>query len=315
VKVLDSSVGNTVGAIQKMGAYISEYFMLYQRASGNSTRNIGDRMAITPGIVLMTVLFAGLYFCLKHKDKMIRFMIFMSVLLLWMSSNIFPWDFIVDHVPLMGWISIIQFPWRFLPFAQLFMSFLLCLLLVKVENETRERVEPVLLILLIITTTQLCSGVIQQRTHEELYNTAGIDSFFLVYKDYVRTGTEVDYFDGKVYTNNVEITGDYIRQGKYAIIECATTDSAEDAWVEFPIMNYKNYAAYGEDGRKFTIVDGNNNVVRVMLPGGYSGTVTVVYEIPKGYKTADICSLIAIIAGIAFGLSLKWRKRKAISHT
>lgn len=302
VKVLDGSVGNTVGSIQKMGAYISQYFMLYQRAYGNSTKNIGDRMAITPGIVLMTALFAGLYFSIKYKDKVIRFMTLMSVLLLWMSSNIFPWNFIVDHVPFMGWIDIIQFPWRFLPFAQLFLSLLLCLLLVKIENETRERVEPVLLLLLIVTTAQMFSGVIQQRTHEELYNAAGLDSFFLVYKDYVRTGTDVDYFDGKVYANNAEVTGEYTKQGKYAMIECQAADSAEDAWVEFPIMNYKNYTAYGENGQKFTVADGDNNVVRVMLPGGYSGTVAVVYEIPKGYRAADICSLIVLImmTGAAF---------------
>ena len=307
VKVFDDSVGNTVGSIQKMGAYISQYFMFYQRANGNSTTNIGDRMAITPGIALMAVLFVGIYFCIKYNDKMIRFMTVMSVILLWLSSNVFPWNFIVDHVPFMEWISIIQFPWRFLPFAQLFMSLLLCLLLVKIEEERRERVELALLILLIVTTTQMFSGVIQQRTYEEKYNTAGIDSFFLVYADYVRTGTNVDYFDGKVHTSNVEITEDYTKQGKHAAIKCTTTDAGSDIWVEFPIMNYKNYVAYGENGRKFTIVDGSNNVVRVLLPNGYSGMVTVTYEIPGFYKAADICSLIAVIAmiGLIFLLNRK----------
>lgn len=307
VKVFDDSVGNTVGTIQKMGAYISQYFMFYQRANGNSTANIGDRMAITPGIVLMAALFVGIYFCIKYNDKMIRFMTVMSVMMLWLSSNVFPWNFIVDHVPFMEWISIIQFPWRFLPFAQLFMSLLLCLLLVKIEEEKRERVELAVLILLIVTTTQMFSGVIQQRTFEEKYNTAGIDSFFLVYADYVRTGTNVDYFDGKVRTNNVEITEDYTRQGKYAIIKCTAVDVGEDAWIEFPIINYKNYVAYGENGQNFTIVDGNNNVVRVIIPDRYSGMVTVVYEIPRLYKIADICSLIAVIVivGIAFLLNRK----------
>jgi len=307
VKVLNGSMGNTVGMIQKMGAYISQYFMLYQRAYGNSTRNIGDRMAITPGIVLMAVLLVGIYFSIKYRDKMIRLMTFMSVIMLWMSSQLFPWDFIVDHIPFMDWISIIQFPWRFLPFAQLFLSLLLCLLYVKCEKETRERIELALFILLIVTTGQMFSGVIQQRTYENKYDTAGLDTFFLVYADYVRTGTNVDYFDGKVHTNNVEITQGYTKQGKYAIIECTAADAGGEAWVEFPIMNYKNYAAYGENGETFTIVDGDNNVVRVLLPDGYNGRVTVVYEIPGFYRMADICSLIALIVviGIAFLVNKK----------
>lgn len=304
VKILSGSGGNTVGSIQKMGAYISQYFMLYQRAYGNSTINIGDRMAITPGIVLMTALFAGIYFAIKYKDKMIKFMTFMSVIMLWMSSNLFPWNFIVDHVPLMNWISVIQFPWRFLPFAQLFLSLLLCMLFAKAEEEKRERAEPVLLILLIVAATQMFSGVIQQRTYDRKYDTAGLDSFFLVYADYVRTGTNVDYFDGKVHTNNVEITENYTKQGKYAIIKCTAADTEDEAWVEFPIMNYKNYAAYGENGNRLNIVDGDNNVVRVMLPSGYSGMVTVVYEIPRSYRIADICSLIAVIAMIGIVLIL-----------
>lgn len=315
VKVFDESAGNTYGLIQKMGAYISQYFMLYQKAYGNSPKNIGDRMAITPGIVLMATLFVGIYFCMKYKDKMIRFMTFMSVMMLWMASNLFPWNFIDNYVPLMGWISNIQFPWRFLPMAQLFLSLLLCLLFVKTEKEKRERVELVLLTLLIVSTAQMFSGVIQGRSYVEKYDIAEIDSFSVVNGEYIRIGTNKDYFDGKVYTNNVEITGDYTRQGKYAVMECSTAASAEDAWVEFPIINYKNYTAYGENGRKFTVVDGDNNVVRVILPGGYSGAVTVVYEIPGGYKVADICSLLAIIAGIVFGLSRKWNKRNAVSNT
>lgn len=264
-------------------------------------------MAITPGIVLMAVLFVGIYYSIKHKDKLIRLMTFMSLITLWMASNIFPWDFIDNHVPLMGWISNIQFPWRFLPIAQLFLSMLLCLLLVKIEEEKLARVEFVLFTLLIVATTQMFSGVIQQRTYAEKYDTAGIDSFSIVNGEYIRNGTNTASFDGKVHTNNVEITQDYTRQGKYAIIECTAADAGGEAWVEFPIMNYMNYAAYGENGQRFSIVDGSNNVVRILLPDNYSGMVTVVYEIPRLYKIADICSLIAVIVmiGIIFFMNRK----------
>lgn len=292
--------------IQGMGAYISQYFMLYQRAYGTSGSNIGDRMAITPGITLIAVLFAGIYFSVKYKDKMISFVTFMSVLVLWMASNLFPWNFIINHVPLMGWISKIQFPWRFLPIAQLFLSLLLCLLLVKMKEERREQAELVLLTLLIVSTAQMFSGVTQQRTWAEKYDAASLDSFELVYGEYVRTGTKVKYFDGKVYSNNAQIIEDYTREGKYAIMKCETADEGDDAWVEFPILNYKNYAAYGENGQPLTIMDGDNNVVRVLLPEDYSGMVAVSYEIPAFYRVGDIVSLLTVAALVFI---LLWEKR------
>lgn len=308
VEVLDESE-EIAETIQGMGAYISQYFMLYQRAYGTSGSNIGDRMALTPGIALMAVLFVGIYFSIKHNDKMIRFVTLMSVLTLWMASNLFPWNFIINHVPLMGWISKIQFPWRFLPIAQLFMSLLLCLLLVKIKEERREQAELAVFTLLVVTTAQMFSGVIQERTYAERYAAESLDSFSLVNGEYVRTGTRVKYFDGKVHSNNVQLVGDYTREGKYAAIECKTANSSDDAWVEFPILNYKNYAAYGEYGMPLTITDGDNNVVRVLLPEDYSGIVAVSYEIPTLYRVGDIVSLLTV-AALVFLLLLEKRCKK-----
>lgn len=320
VKVLDSNAENIYRSIQKEGAYISQYFMFYQKATGISSKNIGERMAVTPGIVLMTAFFAGIYFSVKYKDKMIRLMTFMSALTLWMASNIFPWDFIILRVPYAAWMKNIQFPWRFLTAAQIFLSVLLCLALVKIEEEKRECAEPVLialLVMLIVTATQMFSGVIQGNTYESRYDAASIDSFSAFGSgEYARLGTDIEHFDGKVYANNT-ITGGYTRDGKYAIIECVTADTGDDAWVEFPIMNYKNYAAYGENGQAFTIVDGNNNVARVMLPKSYRGTVRVGYEIPRLYRVADICSLAAVAAtiGVAFWLNQKQPQNMAKKNT
>ncbi|MDE6913129.1 MAG: hypothetical protein K2P35_05465, partial [Lachnospiraceae bacterium] len=295
VEILNDTEEAAAGTIQGMGAYISQYFMLYQKSFGTSGKNIGDRMAITPGIVLMAALFVGIYFCIKYRDKTIRFITLMSVLILWMASNLFPWNFMIHHVPFMGWIEKIQFPWRFLPIAQVLLSLLLCMLFLKMEEEKREHIERVLLILLIVTTAQMFSGVIQERTYVEKYDSAELDSFSLVFGEYVRTGTDIDSFDGVLYTNNAEIIEGYTRQGKYAIMRCETIDDSGDAWIELPIIHYKNYAAYGENGIRLGIVDGVNNVVRVMLPDDYSGVVVVTYEIPPYYKVADICSLAAVI--------------------
>lgn len=301
--------------IQSYGAFISQYFMLYQKAYGNGkSDNIGDRMAITPGITLMAVLFAGAYFAIKNKDKIIGFMILMAMLALWMSSNIFPWNHVIIHVPFMSWISNIQFPWRFMPVAQLFLSITLGMLLVKIKADKKEQLEPLVVLLLIITTSQMFSGVVQQRTYAQIYSAESLNSMNVVNGEYIRKDTRTSRFDGLVHSSDVEIIGDYTRDGKYAIIECKTADASTDAWVEFPIMNYKNYAAYGEFGRSLEVTDGDNNVIRVMLPSDYSGIVKVVYEIPEIYRVADICSLITVIVMIVITLLERRKNRRRISN-
>lgn len=317
VKIMDNTQESEESKtlIQSKGAFISQYFMLYQKAYGNGkSDNIGDRMAITPGITLMAVLFAGAYFAIKNKDKIIGFMILMAMLALWMSSNIFPWNHIIINMPFMSWISNIQFPWRFMPIAQLFLSITLGMLLVKIKADKKELLYAAVLLLLIITTSQMFSGVIQQRAYAQIYSAETLNSMNVVNGEYIRKNTRTSRFDGRVHSNDVEIIGDYTRDGKYAIIECKTADDSTDAWVEFPIMNYKNYAAYGEFGRSFEITDGENNVIRVLLPAAYSGIVKVVYEIPGIYRAADICSLITVIVMIVITLLERRKNRRRISN-
>ncbi len=310
VQVLNYNNAAAAEVIQGKGAYISQYFMFYQKVSGGSGTSISDRMAITPGIVLMTALFLGFYFCIKNQDRFMQFMTLMSVLLLWMASDLFPWNFIIKHVPFMEWLEKIQFPWRFLPIAQLLLALLLCMLLAKIRQEKRERAELGLFILLIVTTGQMFSGVIQEGNYAQQYDTAGIDSFSVGNGEYVRADTNTDYFNGVTHTNNVRIIEGYTRQGKNAIIKCEAEDEGDNAWVEFPLMHYKNYAAYGDDRTAFTIEDGDNNTVRVMIPKGYKGTVSVVYEIPVFYKMADMCSFITVLAAALFAFANIGKRRK-----
>ena len=295
--------------IQERGAYIGQYFMLYQNAFGGKPGNgIGGRKAFTPGVLLILVLLIAIYYNIKHHNKTIKFITVMSVLTLWMASNVFPWNFMIQHVPLMRWVCQMQYPWRFLTIAQLFLSLLLSMLLTNIKGEDRAHLERVCFTVLVVTTTLMFSGVIQEQSYYEIYDATGIDSYAVGNGEYIRIGTDLELFDGKVNANNVDIIEDYTKKGKYAIMKCQSTDMGDDAWVEFPIMNYKNYVAYGEDGTSFPIVDGDNNVIRVMLPKHYSGSVAVAYEIPLLYRVADICSLIAVIGAGAVIFFIKQKE-------
>ena len=114
IKVTAGSEEEIVRVIEHKGAYIGQYFMLYQESTGGAKTNIGDRMGLTPGIVLMLALFVAVYLCVKGTSRLLRVLTMMSVLALFMASNRFPWNDIINNVPFMEWIAKIQFPFRFL---------------------------------------------------------------------------------------------------------------------------------------------------------------------------------------------------------
>ncbi len=295
--------------MQEQGAYFAQYFALYSNVTGASYSSMSDRMVETPGLVLIAAFIAGIYFCIKRKDRLIQILTLLSGLMLWLASAAFPWNFIMNHVPLMSLLSRIQYPWRFLSVAQLLLAMLLCALLAKTKGKARKQIEPCVCLLLVVMTAQMFGGVLQGYEYVERYNGESIDSFFVGGGEYLKAGTDADALDGEVHLNNAELIGGYTRNGKYATITGVAASESDDAWVELPILNYKNYVARDGSGNELTIVDGDNNVIRVLLPSGYVGDVTVIYEIPTIYKIADVISLLTAI-GLAAWVILDKTKLK-----
>ena len=275
--------------------------MLYQKATGGAKYNVSDRMALTPGIVLMLALIVALYVCLRNRDRLLRILTAMSVLTLFMASNIFPWNDLINCVPFMGWIYHIQFPFRFLSVAQVLLALLLSCLLARYADRLRDWLYPAVAVALVAVAFQQCTAMMQDRPYTMVYDGAQIDSFSVVNGEYIRADTDEELFDGQLHSNHVEALGDYHRDGAHAEFWCET-GAVANAWVELPIMNYKGYKAKDRYGNELATTDGDNNVLRILLPQDYQGLVTVDYTVPGAYRIADLCSLICICGVAAFGL-------------
>ena len=283
-----------VKAIEHKGAYIGQYFMLYQNATGGAKYNVSDRMGLTPGIVLMLALIVAVYVCLKNSDRLLRILTAMSVLALFMASNLFPWNEIINHVPFMGWIYHIQFPFRFLSLAQVLLALLLCRVLALYADRLQEWLYPALAIAIMAVAFQQCTAMMQDRPYTMVYDAAQVDSFSVGNGEYIREDTDEELFDGEIYSNDVISLGNYQKDGTHAEFWCETGASG-DAWVELPILNYKGYHAKDRYGNGLETEDGNNNVLRILLPQDYTGLVTVDYAVPGYYRLADLGSLLCIL--------------------
>lgn len=294
VRVMHEGEEELVKAIAHKGAYIGQYFMLYQKATGGAKYNVSDRMGLTPGIVLMLALIVAVYVCLKNSDRLLRILTAMSVLALFMASNLFPWNEIINHVPFMGWIYHIQFPFRFLSLAQVLMALLLCRVLALYADRLQEWLYPALAIAIMAVAFQQCTAMMQDRPYTTVYDAAQVDSFSVGNGEYIREDTDEELFDGEIYSNDVISLGNYQKDGTHAEFWCETGASG-DAWVELLILNYKGYHAKDRYGNELETEDGTNNVLRIRLPQEYTGLVTVDYAVPGYYRLADLGSLLCIL--------------------
>ena len=294
VRVMHEGEEELVKAIEHKGAYIGQYFMLYQNATGGAKYNVSDRMGLTPGIVLMLALIVAVYVCLKNSDRLLRILTAMSVLALFMASNLFPWNEIINHVPFMGWIYHIQFPFRFLSLAQVLLALLLCRVLALYADRLQEWLYPALAIAIMAVAFQQCTAMMQDRPYTMVYDAAQVDSFSVGNGEYIREDTDEELFDGEIYSNDVISLGNYQKNGTHAEFWCETGASG-DAWVELPVLNYKGYHVKDRYGSGLETEDGNNNVLRILLPQEYNGLVTVDYAVPGYYRLADLGSLLCIL--------------------
>ncbi|MCM1232173.1 MAG: hypothetical protein NC489_18785 [Ruminococcus flavefaciens] len=66
---------------------------------------------------------------------------------------------------------------------------------------------------------------------------------------------------------------------------------------EYPLLYYKGYRAYDSNtGEALNCYAGNNFVVAIDIPAGYSGTICVTFQSPWYWHIGEIVSLLAVAA-------------------
>ena len=79
---------NNISAIQKNGASVADLFAFFNNPFG-----LSGYMLCTPGVILMASLIVALTMWGKgHTNNRLRILTICSILFLWISTDIFPWD-------------------------------------------------------------------------------------------------------------------------------------------------------------------------------------------------------------------------------
>ncbi len=302
VRINDIVDGESVKMIQDHGTYIAQYFSFFQNPFGVSTTAINYRMGLTPGIVLIFALIIAVVLWAKGKaNKEIKIVTVFSLFMLFVASNMFPWNHIAFNFELGDLLAQVQFPWRYIGIANLFLSILLGLVLKQYkiqENGCYKNIAGVMNVLSIIFALVFLGYYCDNANLVNYYDTAEISTYNVVNGEYVRSGTELDLLTNKIATENLQGASIISRDGSNMQIHCIAGN--EEGRVEVPLFNYKGYIAVDDYGNEYTIKDGMNNVISIDIPSHFEGNITISFVEPFYWRIAEVISICMVLVSILY---------------
>ena len=272
------ATNGSVKLIQSRGAYIADLFAVFRDFYGEGEDYVVYRMQITPGLVFMAVLLVAVYLLIAKKaTKEIKYLTIFTLILLFISTNLFPWNKLAFASKIFNIFAQIQYPWRYIGIAIVFLAILLGLILEYfVENEFySEKIYAVIIAMALVSTALFIGSAEDNATGvTKYYDTAQLDrgAGAIGYGEYLIEGTD---------------TSDLIAINLY---------KGDLSAIDIPKYNYPYYKAYDENGNELAISNGINNRICVSVESSYNGDVTVKFVEPILWRVAEIISLLSAIS-------------------
>lgn len=312
--------------IEDRGSFIADYFTFFKWMPYGH----GRTWASTPGIVLMGALIAGVVIWIMHRaNRKIKYLVIFSLIVIWISSNLFPWNAFSYHKKIGALMAQVQFPWRYISLACVFLCLLLGELCVWTGTKKNRRVVDHDSLPFCLSTVQIqaiCAAVsvcmalfylsgyvtFKGTSNVKFRDTAEINSHSVGGGEYLAYNAESDLISDNKQTpsgfkeESCEVSDFYRRDG---VIGFKVITGTDDGSVLLPEYQYIHYEAVGESGNQFTIARGENNRILVRIPSGYNGYVTVRYRIPRSWRISELISLLTIAGVIVCAAHKKWRKK------
>lgn len=310
--------------IQSFGAYLSQLFPVFQNGTGNAlTTDMGmaGEMPMGAGFALFLGLLFFLYlsFCTaQKKEKGVQrnfatLSCILTILALYMSTNLFPWNAIANMNRLFTKIVYnLQFPWRFLTISTLFLVVITCIAMQLAKKYfSKEKFLAAVTILIcfsVISTSWFYYDILNRGDLYRPYAATDLNSMLLGSNEYLPAYTELSLLTAKEPVAGEGITvQSYKKNGTNIRLQLNNQSTA--GFVELPLLYYKGYTAICGD-TPLSVVKGTNNVVRLEIPEYFNGEISVFFQEPFLWRIGELISALSVM-GIIIGLLITaLRKRK-----
>lgn len=305
---VDANINHDIGSasdIQALGASVRQYFSFFRSPYGYSSEVVAARMQLTIGPVLLTALLAGvLLWVTGHFSKEGCLYTVLTLLFLWISSDLFPWAKIQKVPVLSNLLCAVQFPWRYLGMASLFAALVLgSVLRLFCESEQIFRwfhrvaagvsVIAAAAFLVFVGYSVQNAQMVYPKTRGEL-NTDSVGE-----AEYLRYGVESVIYD--VRGENLLEAEIVSRKGCSLVVSCRA--GGESGSLTIPIFCYKGFEVTDETGAQYVISDSPEKMIQVSVPAGFDGNLYVRFVEPVYWRVAEIVSLFALIGILAIMLT------------
>jgi len=295
--------------IQGYGSLLPQLFGGFAFAGGVDLDVSGGMQGEIPftlgiSLVLTLIYFLYLWICGKVDNRKMKACAVLSILALFMSTVYFPWN----TIQLMGGtvsklVSALQYPTRMLEMAALFLSLLACscvLLTCKAEKKDGFYCYiGITVVATVLITEMFFSTLLNRSPFYKLYEADAMGNAYLSGKEYLPIGTDESLLkEGRYIVSDQILLAQTSKNGTGIELTCTNT-GVEQGYVEVPLLYYKGYQAQDSQSKQsFETTIGDNNVVRVNIPGEYSGNVVIDFVSPWYWHMAEIISIVFLIGFI-----------------
>lgn len=298
--------------IQEMGLQLSQLFTLFPKNGSNlffGNNGVVDSHPVAPGIILILSLGLWLYLLFLGKTEKLKteYRMLGNVaalfggLALWMSLSVFPWNSIHSlHGITAKLVSSLQYPNRLISIATITLTVLAGVCAKYIWENEKETFKIVYCVIVCVVTLSssmyLMDDMLNTMVPIKVYNAEGMGTGYISGGEYNPYGSDPALFVTFVPKgdSNLEIFA-YEKKGLDITMYCKNSSDA-NIMVELPLVFYKGYVAQGNNDCKIQVGTGDNFRVAVDVPAGYEGEIQVSFRSPWYWRSAEIISLITILA-------------------
>lgn len=238
------------------------------------------------------------------------------------------WDNIYNISQKLGKIlSVVQFSWRYLAFATVFFVFAISIVLKIIKRNVNKQYYCTILLLFAICglafgSTFMVSISLQSKSSD-------LGDKVTTYQYYMNNDEEVnigDYVWGgeylptkatdnldkfnktKIHSNlEIKINKSHLK-GENKTIE--VKNGSHSSSIILPIIYYKNYHAFTQNGRELTLRESDSGLVSITVPSNFNGIISIKYVEPILWKISESISLITLIGIILLYVYQKFKEIK-----
>ncbi|MCR4761951.1 MAG: hypothetical protein K5696_00325 [Lachnospiraceae bacterium] len=307
--------------IQQSGIWIGELFSFFHSPFGFSDRtHIDDRFLLTPGPILMITLAFALWQLLargvRKTDRRVTFLTVYAALVLLLSTDVLPWNSLIARTSFGILFSQVQFLYRYVDIAVFPLVLLLGVLMETLPEKPlrigmdKNALTAVLIGVSVLMTGSFISGYYKGMEWKTYYDSAELNTVSAVDSgEYLPQGVDEDSLSPLYRTEGTEGFAQVSRDGYRQTVFVKAVD--DQAWVDFPVFCYPGFYVKDQNGNRLPVTRGDENaMLRVLLPAGFEGELTVGFAAPLSWHLAEMISMLSL-AGIAgYGIMRNRQKRR-----